>query len=181
MNRILAFFFLIIFSPLLILISIIIIIDSDGPVLIWSQRVGLHSKIFLMPKFRTMHIGTPNLPTNELNNPDKYITFFGKILRKFSIDEIPQLYSIIKGDMNFVGPRPALFNQYNLIELRKKFNVDSILPGITGFAQINGRDKLCDQEKVDYDLYYLLNKNFFFDLKICIFTIFKYNIKNISH
>lgn len=182
MNRIIAFFLLLLLLPLLLLIFIIVKFTSKGPVLIWSERVGINSNIFLMPKIRTMYVNTPIVASDKLFNPEIYITPIGLILRKLSIDEIPQLYSIIIGDMNFIGPRPALFNQYELIEKRQKFKIDNILPGITGYAQINGRDYLSIDEKIDYDLYYLRNKSFFLNFKIIIFTVlFFFNFKNISH
>ena len=127
---------LLLFFPFII-ISICIKVDSRGPVIHWSKRVGRNNKIFLMPKFRTMKVNTPDLATHLLKNRNNFVTRVGKILRKLSLDEIPQIFSIIRGDMNFIGPRPALYNQYDLIKLRNKFSLSSIKPGITGWAQIN--------------------------------------------
>lgn len=129
-----------------------------------------------------MHISTPQIATHLLEDPDKYITSFGKILRKYSLDEIPQIYSVIKNDMNFIGPRPALFNQYDLIQLRTKSDIHNLTPGITGWAQVNGRDNLSIRNKVELDFYYLKNKNIFLDMKIIFMTCIKtINNKNISH
>lgn len=124
-----------------------------------------------MPKFRSMHTNTPPVATHLLKNPDRYLTPIGKFLRKSSLDELPQLYSILKGDMSFVGPRPALFNQDDLVQLRTSKGIHSLVPGITGWAQVNGRDEISIPDKVDYDYYYLKNKSFPFDLKIIIETI----------
>ena len=140
--------FLIIFFPAII-IFIIIKVDSSGPAIIWSNRIGYNSCEFKMPKFRSMNINTPQIATHLLADPEKYLTRFGRFLRKTSLDEIPQLISIVKGDMNFIGPRPALYNQYDLIELRKKNQIDKILPGITGWAQVNGRDNISINVKVN--------------------------------
>lgn len=176
---VIIFFFLII---LLAIAAILIISTSRGPVIFWSKRVGLHNQIFEMPKLRTMADNTPNIATHLLDNPNQYVTFVGKILRKTSIDELPQLWSVFKGDMSLVGPRPALFNQYNLIKLRTKKGVHKIKPGITGWAQIHGRDMLTIKEKIILDEYYLLNESFFLDLKIIMYTVFKlFNFKNVTH
>jgi O-antigen biosynthesis protein WbqP len=135
--------------------------------------VGIHNQIFKMPKFRTMRMDTPAVATHLLGNPDDYMTTLGSFLRKFSLDELPQLWSIIKGDMSFVGPRPALFNQDDLINLRTSKGLHEIIPGITGWAQINGRDDIPIPQKVEYDAYYLNKKSFFFDLKILYRTVLK--------
>ena len=131
----------------LLLIIILIRIDSKGPILFWSKRVGQHEEIFLMPKFRTMKIDTPQLATHLLDNHKDRVTAIGKFLRKFSLDEIPQFYSILKGDMNLIGPRPALFNQKDLIKLRRKYKLNNIKPGLTGWAQVNGRDTISIEKK----------------------------------
>jgi O-antigen biosynthesis protein WbqP len=162
----------------LILVALIVAITSHGPILYWSDRVGYKNKIFKMPKFRTMKIDTPPLATHLLSNPAQYLTPVGSFLRKSSLDELPQLWSILKGDMSFVGPRPALFNQDDLIELRTKFDVDSLVPGLTGWAQINGRDELPIPEKVKLDVVYLNNQSFFLDVKILFLTAFKVLLKD---
>ncbi len=167
--------------PFLILI-ILLKLSSNGNIFHWSKRIGKNSKIFLMPKFRTMKKNTPNVATHLLNNPQNYLTNIGSYLRKYSLDEIPQIYSIIKGDMSFVGPRPALYNQFDLISKREKLGVNKIKPGVTGWAQINGRDQLSIDEKVRYDFEYLSKKNFLFDTKILFLTILRvFRNQNISH
>ena len=160
-------------SPLMALIWIVIHLSSDGPALYWSDRVGRHQLIFKMPKFRTMLLETPPLATHLLENPELYFTSIGSFLRKSSLDELPQLWSILKGDMSFVGPRPALFNQYDLINLRAEFGVDKLLPGLTGWAQINGRDEIPIPDKVEFDIEYLRRQSLFFDLKILWLTVLK--------
>lgn len=162
-----------IFAVPMLLIALLVKKSSEGPILYWSERVGLQNGIFRMPKFRTMRIDTPAVATHLLKNPDEYLTPVGSFLRKFSLDELPQLWSILKGDMSFVGPRPALFNQDDLIRLRTLKGVHKIVPGITGWAQINGRDDLPIPKKVEYDSYYLDKKSFFFDMKILYMTILK--------
>lgn len=144
-----------------------------GPVLYWSDRVGVDNEIFKMPKFRTMRIDTPAVATHLLSNPDGYLTPIGPFLRKSSLDESPQLRSVLKGDMSFVGPRPALFNQDDLVALRTEKGIHRLIPGITGWAQINGRDELPIPVKVEYDVYYLEHRSFFFDLKILVLTLVK--------
>ena len=148
-------------------------ITSPGPSLYWSDRVGRDNRIFRMPKFRTMRVGTPALPTHLLAAPASHLTPIGTLLRKSSLDEIPQLWSILKGDMSFVGPRPALFNQSDLIELRTARGVSQLLPGLTGWAQINGRDELPIPEKVRLDAEYLQRRSLWFDLRILWRTAFK--------
>ena len=162
-----------IFAVPMLLIALLVKKSSEGPILYWSERVGLQNGIFRMPKFRTMRIDTPAVATHLLKNPDEYLTPVGSFLRKFSLDELPQLWSILKGDMSFVGPRPALFNQDDLIRLRTLKGVHEIVPGITGWAQVNGRDDLPIPKKVEYDSYYLDKKSFFFDMKILYMTILK--------
>lgn len=172
---------IIIFIPCII-ISIIIVLDSSGPVFHWSKRIGINNKIFHMPKFRTMKIETSNVASHLLKKPEKYITRFGKILRKTSLDEIPQIYSIIKKDMNFIGPRPALYNQFDLINLRTNKNVHKIRPGITGLAQVNGRDNLTIKDKVYFDSEYYEKNNIVMNINI-LFKTFKLIIlrSNINH
>ena len=160
------------FIPL-ILIAIVVRLTSKGPAFHWSSRVGRHNQIFSMPKFRTMRVETPQVATHLLRNPKRYETPIGPFLRKTSLDELPQLYNIFKGDMSFVGPRPALFNQYDLIQLRIKSKVHLLLPGITGWAQINGRDTLSIIDKVNLDAEYLKQQSFVFDIKILWITILK--------
>jgi O-antigen biosynthesis protein WbqP len=157
----------------MLLIAAGVKLTSTGPVLYWSNRVGKDNKIFKMPKFRTMRTDTPAVATHLLGDPDKYVTGIGRILRKTSLDELPQLISIVKGDMSFVGPRPALFNQDDLVELRTRKGIHLLTPGLTGWAQINGRDELPIPVKVDFDEYYLKNRSFFLDLKIIAQTALK--------
>ena len=156
-----------------LLIIILIIITTKGPVLYWSKRVGKNNKIFKMPKFRSMLINTPTVATHLLNNPDSYLSPIGSFLRTTSIDELPQLFCILKNDMSFVGPRPALHNQDDLISLRTNSDVDKLLPGITGWAQVNGRDKLSVANKVLLDVEYLNRQSFWFDIKILWMTFLK--------
>lgn len=155
----------------MMLMALFIKLTSRGPVFYWSDRIGSNNKIFKMPKFRTMEINTPAVATHLLPNPEKYITVTGRWLRKTSLDELPQIFSVLKGDMSFVGPRPALFNQDDLAELRTSKGIHLLIPGITGWAQINGRDNLPIPVKVDYDYYYLQHQSFLFDLKILAKTL----------
>jgi O-antigen biosynthesis protein WbqP len=148
-------------------------LTSKGPALYWSDRVGRNNQIFKMPKFRSMQVGTPAVATHLLGNPDAHLTPIGSFIRKSSLDELPQLWSILKGDMSFVGPRPALFNQHDLIELRTKAGVHKLVPGLTGWAQINGRDELPIPEKVALDVEYLHWKSLVFDIKIILLTAWK--------
>jgi len=155
----------------LILLGLMVRITSPGPVLYWSDRVGRDNKIFKMPKFRSMRINTPALATHLLPNPEQFITPIGSFLRKTSLDELPQLWSILKGDMTFVGPRPALFNQDDLIALRTQYGVHKLVPGVTGWAQVNGRDELPIPEKVKLDVEYLKRRSLRFDLRILLLTL----------
>lgn len=164
-----SFFFII---PIIIII-ISIRITSKHAVIHWSKRIGKDNIIFKMPKFRTMRIDTPSVATHLLEKPELWITPVGKILRKFSLDELPQLWSIFKGEMSFVGPRPALYNQKDLIKLRTINSVHKILPGITGLAQINGRDELSIEDKVSFDKKYLKSRNLVLDFKIILITLKK--------
>jgi O-antigen biosynthesis protein WbqP len=154
-------------------IAVAVCLTSPGPALYWSDRVGRGNKLFKMPKFRSMRIGTPAVATHLLQDPESYLTPIGSFLRKSSLDELPQLWSILVGDMSFVGPRPALFNQHDLIALRSQHGVDSLLPGLTGWAQVNGRDELPIPEKVQFDVEYLRRQSLVFDLRILWITFVK--------
>ncbi len=164
---------LVFFSPILIVISIIVLYLDGRPVLYWSNRVGLKNKLFKMPKFRTMLVNAPVVATDQLKNPSSYLIPMGSLIRKLSLDELPQLWSILLGQMSFVGPRPALFNQNQLIQDRSRLEIDTLLPGLTGWAQVNGRDDLSDEQKVAYDYEYLKNQSFLFDMKIIWLTVLK--------
>ena len=177
MKRILDLFFsvvlLILLSPLFLIVSIIIKAGSKGPVFFRQRRIGTDSKEFLIYKFRTMKIDTPELATDKFANSDDYITKSGRFFRKTSIDELPQLINIVKGEMSFVGPRPALYNQYELIKLREDKGINACVTGITGYAQINGRDSISNHDKVEYDEYYLRNKSILLDVNIILKTFLK--------
>ena len=164
--------FLILLIPCCIL-ACMVKLTSAGPILYWSDRVGRHNTIFKMPKFRSMRTGTPAVATHLLTNPENYLTPIGSFLRRTSLDELPQLWSIIKGDMSFVGPRPALYNQRDLIELRTQNGVHELLPGLTGWAQVNGRDELPIPQKVTLDAEYLRRQSLWFDTKILFLTAMK--------
>ena len=151
-------------------ICLAIRLTSEGPSIFWSDRVGRDNIIFRMPKFRSMRVGTPAMATHLLKDPERYLTPIGLFLRKSSLDELPQLWSILRGDMSFVGPRPALFNQDDLIKLRTDNGVNKLLPGITGWAQVNGRDDLSISEKVELDVEYMNHQSFWFDMKILWMT-----------
>jgi O-antigen biosynthesis protein WbqP len=172
-------------SPLLILTWLMVKLTSKGPALYWSQRVGKNNDLFCMPKFRSMRIGTPQIATHLMSqqeNPNSFLTPIGSFIRKTSLDELPQLWSVIKGDMSIVGPRPALFNQDDLIKLRTNYDVHTIKPGITGWAQINGRDEIPILDKVTLDTFYLQNQSICLDFKIILMTIFKVLRRdNITH
>ena len=155
------------------LLALLIRLTSPGPALYWSDRVGQNNRIFKMPKFRSMRVGTPAVATHLLSDPGVYLTPIGAFLRKSSLDELPQLWSIICGDMSLVGPRPALFNQDDLIALRTSAGVHTLLPGLTGWAQINGRDELPIPQKVALDIEYLDRKSLKFDLQIILLTVIK--------
>ena len=169
----LAFMALIFLLPLMLLVVLAIRFTSPGPALYWSDRIGRNNRIFKMPKFRTMKTDTPAVATHLLAAPDRFLTPIGIFLRKTSLDELPQLWSIIKGDMSFVGPRPALFNQDDLIGLRTIKGIHLLTPGLTGWAQINGRDELPIPVKVEFDEYYLEHRSFFLDMKILLLTLLK--------
>jgi len=157
----------------MLLVALLVKLTSTGPVLYWSDRVGRDNHIFKMPKFRTMLVETPAVATHLLTDPDRYLTPIGKFLRKSSLDELPQLLSILVGDMSFVGPRPALFNQHDLIALRTRKGIHLLTPGLTGWAQINGRDELPIPAKVDFDEHYLNNRSFALDFRIIVLTFLK--------
>ena len=159
--------------PCVICTGICVRATSPGPAIYWSDRVGQRNRIFKMPKFRTMRIDTPAVATHLLADPEKALTPIGSFLRKSSLDELPQLWSILRGDMSFVGPRPALFNQYDLIALRTQCGVDALVPGLTGWAQVNGRDALSIPDKVQFDLQYLQKRSFTMDMKILFMTFVK--------
>ena len=157
----------------IVIVALLVRLTSPGPALYWSDRVGRYNKIFKMPKFRSMRVGTPAVATHLLANPKAHLTPIGSFLRKSSLDELPQLWSILVGDMSFVGPRPALFNQSDLIELRTQKNVHDLVPGLTGWAQVNGRDELPIPQKVALDAEYLQRQGFWFDIKILWLTFLK--------
>lgn len=163
---------IVLFVPILV-VAIIVRLTSSGPVLYWSRRVGRCNVTFNMPKFRTMKVGTPAIATHLLSDPGQYLTPVGSFLRKSSLDELPQIWSILVGDMSFVGPRPALFNQDDLISLRTQYGVNKLVPGLTGWSQVNGRDELSIPVKVQYDVEYLHNQSLWFDLKILGLTFTK--------
>ena len=157
----------------LCVVAILVWRTSPGPILYWSDRVGRHNHLFRMPKFRSMRVGTPAVATHLLQSPESYLTPIGGFLRKTSLDELPQLWSILRGDMSFVGPRPALFNQNDLIALRTAQGVDNLVPGLTGWAQINGRDELPIPDKVALDVEYLRRQSLWFDIRIIALTAIK--------
>jgi O-antigen biosynthesis protein WbqP len=159
--------------PLMAVIGTLVFATDRGPVLHWSSRVGRHGRVFLMPKFRSMKAGTPQVATDRLSDPRAHLTPIGGVLRKLSLDELPQLWSVIRGDMSLVGPRPALYNQHELIAARRASGVDSLQPGITGWAQVNGRDELTDQEKLALDGDYLRRAGLIMDMRILALTVFR--------
>lgn len=169
-----SFLLIVLLIPVFLVLSIVVKANSRGPVLFKQRRIGKDKTEFYIYKFRTMYLETPkNMPTHLLENPDRYITPVGKFLRKTSLDELPQLINIIKGEMSFVGPRPALYNQYDLISLRDEQGVNSFRPGVTGWAQINGRDELEIPEKVKFDTYYIKKQSIWLDIKIIFITFYK--------
>ena len=161
---------LLLLSPIMAGVALAVRLESPGPALHWSRRVGRHNVIFRMPKFRTMRIGAPNVATHLLADPDQWITPTGRFLRRTSLDELPQLWSVLVGDMSLVGPRPALFNQDDLVALRTEGGVHRLRPGITGWAQVNGRDELPVPQKVELDVEYLNRRSLAFDLRILVVT-----------
>ena len=170
------------FMWLIILIALCIRFTSKGPAIYWSSRIGKNNRLFQMPKFRSMQIYAPDIASHLMSDPKLYLTPLGGFLRKYSLDELPQLFSVLKGDMSFVGPRPALYNQDDLVALRSKKGVEKLIPGITGWAQVNGRDNLSITDKVNFDFEYLNYQSFKFDLKILWMTFLKViGRNNISH
>lgn len=167
------------------IVYLLVKLTSNGPAVYWSKRVGANNDLFDMPKFRSMQTNTPTLATHVMNqqdNPSQYLTPIGGFIRKTSLDEIPQLWSVLKGDMSIVGPRPALFNQDGLIELRTQSNIHVLKPGITGWAQVNGRDEITIPKKVELDTYYLKHQSFWFDCNIIFLTVLKVLKRdNVSH
>lgn len=172
-DLLLALFVMLVLLLPMIIIAVVVKLTSDGPVLYWSDRVGRHNYLFKMPKFRSMKMDTPAVATHLLEDPKSVLTPIGDFLRKSSLDELPQIWNIFKGEMSFVGPRPALFNQADLIALRTEMNIDSLIPGLTGWAQINGRDELPIPDKVVLDKEYMQKQSFGFDLKILWLTFLK--------
>lgn len=176
---------LVIVVPIALITGFLVKITSKGPVLYWSKRVGINNHLFNMPKFRSMLINTPAIATHIMNqqeNPQQFLTIIGRFIRKASLDEIPQLWSVLKGDMSIVGPRPALFNQGDLIKLRTESGVHRLKPGITGWAQVNGRDEILIPQKVKLDTYYLKHKSFWLDCYIILLTVLKVLKRdNVSH
>jgi O-antigen biosynthesis protein WbqP len=160
-------------APPILIVALAVRLTSPGPALYWSDRIGRNNHVFKMPKFRSMRIETPAVATHLLQNPDQWLTPIGSFLRRSSLDELPQLWCILKGDMSFVGPRPALFNQADLIALRTDLGIDKLLPGLSGWAQVNGRDELPIPQKVALDLEYMQRQSFLFDLKILWITALK--------
>lgn len=177
MKRLFDLTIVILLAPIVLFVALVIgavvKMTCPGPVLYWSQRVGRKNRLFAMPKFRTMKVGAPVVATHLLDDPQAHITSVGKWLRTSSLDEIPQLWCVLTGEMSLVGPRPALFNQYDLIEKRTAQGVDEVLPGITGWAQINGRDELSIDDKVTLDWQYVKCQSLGFDLKILFLTVFR--------
>lgn len=169
----LCIFSIMIFFVPMLFVAFLVKLSSDGPVLYWSSRVGRNVNLYRMPKFRTMRIDAPQMASNLLPNPSDYLIPIGSFLRKSSLDELPQLWSILVGDMSFVGPRPALFNQDDLIALRMQHGVNQLVPGLTGWAQVNGRDELSIPLKVQYEVEYLHKQSFWFDMKILGLTFLK--------
>jgi O-antigen biosynthesis protein WbqP len=159
--------------PLMVLVALLVRLTSNGPALYWSDRVGRNNVIFKMPKFRSMQVNTPAVATHLLTDPAQYLTPIGGFLRKSSLDELPQLLSILCGDMSFVGPRPALFNQHDLVDLRTRAGVHQLVPGLTGWAQVNGRDELPIPQKVDLDVVYMERRSLVFDFRILLLTALK--------
>ncbi len=181
-NRVLALFLLVLFSPIFLTVGLFIVIEDGFPVLFSQKRVGINYSFFNIYKFRSMKKNTPNVATHLLTNPGQYLLKIGKFIRKTSLDELPNLINIIKGEMVFVGPRPALYNQDDLMDLRVAAGVDKLKPGITGWAQVNGRDEISIQDKVAFEVDYLKKKSLFFDIQIILktFTNVLFS-KDVSH
>jgi O-antigen biosynthesis protein WbqP len=172
-DLVVAIILLIPLSIPMLFIALVVKLTSRGPILFWSDRIGINNSIFKMPKFRTMCVDAPAVATHLLDNPKEFLIPCGSFLRRFSLDEFPQLWSVLKGDMSFIGPRPALYNQDDLVEFRAKKGIHKLTPGITGWAQVNGRDNLSIPSKVEYDEYYMNHKSFLLDLKILYMTFLK--------
>jgi O-antigen biosynthesis protein WbqP len=172
-DLLLAIILTILFAVPLLVVALAVCLTSSGPALYWSDRVGRDNKIFKMPKFRSMRVDTPVVATHLLNNPQSFLTPIGSFLRRSSLDELPQIWSVLVGDMSFVGPRPALYNQDDLIALRTERRVHTLVPGLTGWAQVNGRDELPIPVKVDLDVEYMQKQSFFFDIYILYLTFIK--------
>jgi O-antigen biosynthesis protein WbqP len=170
---VLAVFLIIFLSLPMLVVALWIRLGSKGPAIFWTNRVGINNVIFKMAKFRTMRVDTPQIATHLMKDPRKYLIPGGEVLRKYSLDELPQLFNVLKGDMSFVGPRPALFNQDDLVALRTQKGVHALVPGVTGWAQVNGRDDLPIPVKVSFDEYYLKHRSFIFDLRIIFLTALK--------
>ena len=183
MNRFFALVLLLILTPLFILISIFILVEDGRPILFSQKRVGINYSFFKMYKFRSMKKSTPNVATHHLTNSQKYRLKVGRVIRKLSLDELPNLLNIIKGEMVFIGPRPALYNQDDLMKLRINSGVDKLMPGLTGWAQINGRDEISLKDKVKLEKYYMDNQSLYLDIKIFFLTFSTAFLKskNISH
>ena len=173
LNKILSFIIIILISPILIFLSILVVLSDGFPILFTQKRIGKQNNIFSIYKFRTMKVGTPDVATHLMEENVSVYTSLGPFFRKYSLDELPQLFNMLKGEMTFIGPRPALYNQKDLIRLRTKVGVDKLMPGVTGWAQINGRDELSIKEKVDMDFFYLNNKSSLLDIKILFLTFIK--------
>ena len=181
-NRIIGFLLFILLSPFFLIVALIIFIDDGLPAFYKQKRIGKNNAKFTVFKFRTMKKDIPEIPTHLVKDPQQFYTRSGPFIRKLSIDELPQLINIIKGDMVFVGPRPALHNQSDLVELRTRGGIHELMPGVTGWAQVNGRDELSIPEKVQFDEYYLKNKSWLFDIKIVFITLLKViGMQNVSH
>jgi len=181
-DLILAMILIMVLLVPMLVIMLAIRLTSKGPALYWSDRIGFDNSIYKMPKFRSMRVDTPQVATHLMSNPDKFLSPIGRFLRQTSLDELPQLLSILKGDMSFVGPRPALYNQEDLITLRSEYGLHRLLPGLTGWAQVNGRDDLSISEKVVLEVEYMRRKSIWFDLKILWLTFLKViNRKGVSH
>ena len=181
-SKFIALILLTVSAPILLLVSLIIVWSDKTPIIFRQKRIGLDNQLFLLYKFRTMKNNTPNIATHLIKDPSKYYIKMGLFFRKLSFDELPQLFNIIKGDMVFIGPRPALYNQDDLIKLRTNANLHKIKPGITGWAQINGRDSISIEEKVDLEKYYLRNKSLLLDTKIIVLTFLKvFLVSDVDH
>jgi len=182
LSKLFSLILLICLSPVFALVALAIIINDGFPIFFKQKRVGLNNIHFWIYKYRTMKKDTPDIATHLVNDSDSLYTAIGPFLRKYSIDELPQLINIVKGDMTFIGPRPALYNQDDLVELRTKAGVETLLPGITGWAQVNGRDELSIPDKVKMDIYYLENQSLWLDIKILFMTVFKFfKMEGVSH